>query len=376
MAGCAGEKQSADDVITVDVTATYSKKELILQDFMDVEYIPLETTDEFLTQGFVQAIGKDIIITKNYANDGDIFLFDRNGKALRKINRKGQGGEEYTYIFGITLDENNSEIFVNSRTERKILVYDLGGNFKRSFKHKEGFAYNYMYNFDQENLICYDGFFSNDGKSNKQPFMIISKQDGNISKEIEIPYKEKILTALIRKDEINGMVWASTPSTDYPIIPYFDSWILVEPSSDTIYRYLPDHTMNPFIVRTPSVQSMNPKVFLLLSILSDRYYFMEAVTKEWDFEIQDGYPRSNLIYDKQKNILSQYIVYNSDYSDKKEVFMNSKPVNNEIVTWQSLQAYQLVEAYKKGKLKGQLKEISMKLDEDSNPVIILIKHKK
>ena len=43
--GCGGNKQSEDDLITVDVTAQYPKKELILQDFMDVEYIPLETTD-------------------------------------------------------------------------------------------------------------------------------------------------------------------------------------------------------------------------------------------------------------------------------------------------------------------------------------------
>ena len=35
------------------VTKSYPEKELIIQDFMDVEYIALETTDEFLTQGVV-----------------------------------------------------------------------------------------------------------------------------------------------------------------------------------------------------------------------------------------------------------------------------------------------------------------------------------
>jgi len=38
MAGCRGEnKQSSNDYITVDVTRSYPKKELILQDFMDVD---------------------------------------------------------------------------------------------------------------------------------------------------------------------------------------------------------------------------------------------------------------------------------------------------------------------------------------------------
>lgn len=41
--GCESGKQPANDFLTVDITANYPKKELILQDFLDVEYIPLET---------------------------------------------------------------------------------------------------------------------------------------------------------------------------------------------------------------------------------------------------------------------------------------------------------------------------------------------
>ena len=77
LAGCGKDKQSTNELITVDVTASYPKKELILQDFMDVEYIPLETTDEFICQGFIQAIGKDMIIAKNRSNDGNIYIYNR-----------------------------------------------------------------------------------------------------------------------------------------------------------------------------------------------------------------------------------------------------------------------------------------------------------
>ena len=85
MTGCGDSKQSAEDLITVDVTASYPKKELILQDFMDVEYIALETNDEFVNQGYVQAIGKKYILVKNRSADGNIFVYDRSGKALRKM---------------------------------------------------------------------------------------------------------------------------------------------------------------------------------------------------------------------------------------------------------------------------------------------------
>lgn len=51
----------------------------------DVEYIPLETTDEFVTLGWLQAIGKDVMIVRNmFAADGNIFIYDRKGKAVRK----------------------------------------------------------------------------------------------------------------------------------------------------------------------------------------------------------------------------------------------------------------------------------------------------
>jgi len=198
MAGCGGCKQSgtqSDNVIIVDVTASYPKKELILQDFMDVEYIPLETTDKFVCQGFVQAVGKNIVVVRNRNDDGDIFIFDRKGKALKKINRKGQGGEEYTHILGITLDEDNGEMFVNNINGKKILVYDMDGNFKRSLQHKEGTMYDEMYNFDRENLICHDGLNDNSTSISLinvgQSFIIISKQDGSLTKEIQIPFEEK-----------------------------------------------------------------------------------------------------------------------------------------------------------------------------------------
>ena len=80
-AGCKRQNQTADELITVDVTKnSFPKKELVLQDFMDVEYIPLETNDEFVNQGFVQAVGKEFILVKNYKDDGDIFVYDRTGK--------------------------------------------------------------------------------------------------------------------------------------------------------------------------------------------------------------------------------------------------------------------------------------------------------
>jgi hypothetical protein len=371
-AGCGGgNKQSADALITVDVTKRYPKKELILQDIFDVEYIALETTDEFLTQGWVKAIGKDIILVRNRNRDGDIFVFDRNGKAIRKINRQGQIAEEYTVIQRIVLDEDQGEIFVNDQSSGKIVVYDFAGNFKRRLQQNDNVNFFHVYSFDSENLICNHPYVRN-----KPPFAIISKQDGSATNEIQIPFEEKKSIMVTSRDEANNVTYGINIPTYYPIVPHFDNWVLVEPSSDTIYSYSSNHTMQPFIIRTPSVQSMDPEVFLFLSILTDRYYFMETRKKEYDFGTDIGFPSTGLIYDKQAKAIFEYTVHNDDYVAKTSVNLNSTPVNDEIATWQLLEAHRLVEAYEKGQLKGKLKEIAATLDEGDNPVIMIVKHRK
>ncbi|MDL2265329.1 6-bladed beta-propeller [Parabacteroides sp. OttesenSCG-928-G21] len=374
LAGCGENQQSTDDFITVDVTKSYPKKELILQDFMDVEYIPLETNDEFINRGFVQAIGKEIILVRNRNDDGDIFVYDRTGKALRKINRKGQGGEEYASIYNITLDEDKGEMFVSDIYSKKIIVYDLYGNFKRSFKHKEGSGsqfYTDIFNYDQDNLICYDSY-------NKEiAFILISKQDGSITREIETPFNEKLFLRQQLTDEAAGMVYTYTPGPYRTISPYDGSWFLTELSSDTVYTLSPDNSLQPFLVRTPSIHSMDPGVFLVVRLFSDRYYFMETIKNAFDWETRTGFAKDFFIYDKQENSFSGYILYNGDYSTKKELDLSLlKPVNHEIESWQFIDAYQLVEDYENGYLKGELKEIASTLDEEDNPVIMLVKHKK
>ncbi len=372
LVGC-GQKQSiSDDIIVVDITkAPASKKELILQDFMDVEYVTLETKDDFLNRGVVHDIGKKTILVTNQ-DDGDIFVYDRTGNALRKINRRGQGGEEYISCFNITLDEENEEIFINDISLQKIHVYDLYGNFKRSFQHKKGngtLFYNDIFNYDKNNLICYDQY------NEKIPFVLISKKDGSITKEIKIPFKKKILLLQQTRDEEH--IYIKTPGPYRRIITFKGNWILSETSSDTVYTLSPDYSLYPLLVRTPSIQTMNPEVFLILRFFSDRYYFMETIKNVFDFSTGKGFSRTFFMYDRQEKAFFNYTVYNGDYTIKKEIYMNwLRPVNHEIESWQALDANQLIESYNNGELKEKLKKIAATLNEDSNPVIMLIKHKK
>lgn len=370
LAGCEGNQPSTDDLITVDVSKSYPKKELILQDFMDVEYIPLETTDEFLTQGLVKDVGKKYLLVTNRTNDGDIFLFDRKtGKGVRKINRQGQGGEEYPRIHEIILDESNDEIFVKT-AGNKILVYDLYGKFKRCLN--TGREVSSVFDYDKDNLICYDmSDYHNKGEDRSKSYhLIISKSDGSIAREIFIPFKT-INTPIVADGERFIANYAS------PIRLSNGKCILMDTSADTLYNYAPDGTLSPFLVRTPSVHDMEPAVFLYMGIYTDRYYFMETVKNVFNFEKGNGFYSDILMYDKEEKALFKVTVYNNDYTEKRPVAITAKSINREVENVTTLNASPLVGIYSKGHLKeGKLKEIASKLDEEDNPVIMLVKQKR
>jgi hypothetical protein len=267
------------------------------------------------------------------------------------------------------LDEENGELFVNDSMKKKIIVYDLSGKYKRSFSHKKDAGsvhYADIFNYDRNNLICYDIF------NQDIAFVLVSKQDGSIAKEIKIPFKEK--KSLVKFSGSHAVMGGPVNS----IIPFRGNWILSEISSDTLYTFLPDYSLRPFLVKTPSVQSMNPEVMLQLRLISDSYIFMETIENVYDFNTESGFPKRYFMYDRQGETFGGYTVYNGEYSTKKEIYMSAfhRLVNHEIESWLRLESHELVESYKKGELKGKLKEVAATLDEESNPVIMLVKHKK
>ncbi|MDD2952182.1 MAG: 6-bladed beta-propeller [Parabacteroides sp.] len=380
--GCAGK--SSKEYITIDVSKSYPEKELILQDLFDIEYIQLETSDTFLTTGHILAVSDEFFVLKdvNRLRNGNIFLFDRNGLGISKFNHLGQGPEEYTNILDLVLDTEDDNMYINNHYSARVVVYDRFGNFKRSFKQKDGYFYNQMGNFNKDYLICHDGRLEYDKPNTPRNFfMLVSKIDGEI-REIPIYYKAKKSRIAIKRDVKNKIV-GDRSIYNKELIPFGDSWILSEMSSDTIFVYSQDFVKTPLIVRTPSVQEMDPEVFLYLGVITDQYYFMQSVKKLYDFERDNGFPTTNLVYDRYSGSVFEYTLYNSDFVDKSpmnlvyELPIPPVIINRDKIAFMTrLEAPGLVEAYEDGKLRGPLKEIAATLKEEDNPVIMIARYKK
>lgn len=102
---------------------------------------------------------------------------------------------------------------------------------------------------------------------------------------------------------------------------------------------------------------------------------MQIVKKECDLEKNQEMPTVDLVYDKYDKKIYQPTVYNGDYEKRKEN-MSVCALGKDIAFTTRLEAFDLIEANEQGKLKGRLKEIAAKLNEEDNPVIMLVKYKK
>jgi hypothetical protein len=287
--GCTETKQSTDNINVIDITQIHPENFYNAgEEVISVEFIPLETKNEFLCAGKVVAFTDEVIVYHNIRVGGDILIFDRKGKALNKINKQGHGGEEYASNNGIVYDGANKELFVNSLLSGKIVVYDLEGNFKRSFRQHT--IYWEIENYDKETLICYVR-----EENIEHPVFLISKQTGEKVRNIVIPYKKRIFPDL-RWIEGNKMKMAGIHQKN--LIKSGGKFIIFEPSSDTIYTLNPkESVLHPFLYRTPPIQTMNVPVFLWPTMKVSSFLFITCVKKEYDFEKDQGFPEESWIYD-------------------------------------------------------------------------------
>jgi hypothetical protein len=139
LASCS-EKKSDKDIRVIDIAGSLGKGRIIpLSEIAgEVTYIPLETTDSSLV-GRISSIFYENNQIYIVHSSGTISIFDENGKFIRKINRKGNGPQEYvnTPPLGmLEIDKNNGNLIVRS-IDTKIYEYTKTGAFVRRVQPPE-----------------------------------------------------------------------------------------------------------------------------------------------------------------------------------------------------------------------------------------------
>ena len=373
-----------NSIITIDITKEYATKELCLQDIAEVEYIPLETNDSILLDGWVTSISDNMIVFKNN-KEGAAYLFNKEGSFQHKFCRQGESGTEYKLLSNIIVD---SLIYVQDLLTGKIYIYNLEGEYKNSYsiaimdgkKRSTKEHYQYMTNFDKSNLLLYKirvgSWNEKEQKAAYVPYALFSKETGEIT-PLNLEF-DRVISSRIRKDL--GAKGTFTVAAGYnPIIYNEEEIYITEFSSDTTYCLKPDGSQSPLFVRTPLIKDAPKAIGTYLEGKSNRYWFISTAELEFDDDMEKlskgivDIPFHSYMYDAKTSEVSVPKIVNRDFNNNGVSFnFNNAPKN---CAYRRYSAYRLVEAYQNNELSGELKKVASKLKEDDNDVIMFIKFK-
>ena len=382
-----GPKQSLrqnDSILIIDIDKRdYPIEDVDINAIADVEYIPLETTDEsIIPNGNAGFYVTDSLIITSSIHSGEVFFFDRKGSFLYKVCRLGNSGKEYSRLSELIVDFVSKELLVYSAGERKIQIYDFDGDYQRTLRlPTDDFVVNELYNYDDDYLIgCnYKYSYLEKKHADNHPYYLISKKNGNL---INLPlFIEDRIDFCVNREVVTFSGGAYSNNTYFKIDQLNNNgtdMIIGDFALDTIYCYR-DYKLTPIALKIPPVKSKNPRRIVAVEFVSDYFirfriidmvYIPDAPQKPFD-------ESPELVWDKRGKRFRHWKVYDYNYSTKiKPDFPRARwsdlPRNYGV---SSYRAEKLIEQYEKGELKGKLKEVASKLKEDDNRVVILCKYK-
>jgi hypothetical protein len=348
---------------TVDVRETHPSQEYVLQDVATIDYLALETTDDFLVnRGLIYADEKEIVMLERNV----FYFFDRKtGKAKSRVYRQGNGGEEYAYASAPVYDGHELFVLATKADGKQILVYTPQGEFVRRLPVPK--TVTEIVNYDVQSLVAYI-----DDKNVLQPYVWCSKADGKILDSLPLCVPQRMAAAFV-DEGISVHFYLDLA------LPYAQGVMLAEIATDTLYAYTAKGGMKPLLVRTPSIQGMSLPIFLHSARDASRFLFFSTAVLEGR-----GDPRTMLVrtpeyvLDRHTQSIVTPVFLHNDYAPAKEIRFQgpgSRAVYGKDDLVQVLPADALYTAHEDGLLQGQLKEMASGLKEDDNPILMFVKFK-
>ena len=362
--GCTPRNQHNDsDLIHINVGRSFPVKEINLADIARIEFVQLETHDDFLFRGNPHLITENKIIFGDW--EGDILVFSRDGTPYSRFNRRGGGPEEFDQMRTVMFNEESNEIFVVA--VNRIMVYSLNGEFRRAIPLLEGASLfdAVIVSFNAELFLIYDG---NDVYP--APFSLISKYDGSVVETIDVPIGEPLEDRISMTQGERNLIFVPWRSR---IILHNDGFLLNNYSTDTLFLLSPNKELTPFLVRTPELHA-NPAITIDGFIEAGDYQIIHTTR----YQIQDmRIPEFYLMRNRTTgSVYTQRFIF--DEFRGKEVtlsFHTIRPTQNSRIGLVSLDLTELQDANDEGRLSGRLQEIVESSYEFGNNVFMLLHFK-
>ncbi|MDD4646233.1 MAG: 6-bladed beta-propeller, partial [Bacteroidales bacterium] len=135
MVSCSpSNKNQPNGLIRIDVLDAFrQQKSMKLSDVVkDVELVPFEISKEAYFSGFNSyAVGKKFILIADGGRNR-VVLFNRSGKFIREIGRKGKGPGEFNDPRSVAMDPQEEYVFMADWTIGRLLKYTIDGKLVKS----------------------------------------------------------------------------------------------------------------------------------------------------------------------------------------------------------------------------------------------------
>lgn len=333
--------------IIINKEKKYENKGFIdLRKLGNVEYIKLETNNDCLLPGKMRFQGASIDEDNIFISiDNErIFRFSKKGKFINSIGRKGQGPEEFLSLSDFKINETTKNIFILDHVGRRILSFDYNGTFQKAISIEK-----YCSNFDiveNDIILCFNNI------DNNRPIIFsISNTSGKIISEI-VPVKKEttgpkalIMGYYLGNKIYNNKYIYNTFITD-TVFCIDKKTLKVEPR----YIQIPPNT---------GIGEGNSIPFLIFE-----------TNKYANIYIYSGIPKikETHIIDKKTNQI--YTGFFADFERGTAAMPINTNKDNVLVDL--YEASGLKRLLSNGHLNGSLKEIAESLDDEDNPVLVII----
>ncbi len=389
--GCSAQKSenmTEDGLMLIDVAKEdYIQKRVNLADIADVEYVKLETADSSLIgNNFNVAYDGNNIVVADISSK-KFLIFDKTGKFINSVNRKGRGSEEYQNISRSYVDFNSKTIYVyEPAPESVIKAYDFEGNFKNKYELPIKLT-------SSSNLAVIENKFvtrTDVGVStfgtpptgltgsmpkevvDPQPFKLISIDDAKTITPLNINVdKNEPNTAIVMSESSIAVV----KFKPYDMFKTGDEVIISDFAKDTIYSYSKGG-LKPIAIRNNVYLSENIVRMSSVAALSDNYMFLVKEDKNLNMTVDDKGDSNDKIFmfDRESGEISLVNIFLSASSEAEINLYNWQknilPKNMVVVP---MDALSVIVASEEGTIDSKLGEVAQDLTEEDNPVLAFVK---
>ena len=380
--GCSTQPKAPTDSTfpVLDLSKDYPEKKVDIHELGEVEYIPLETTDESVMRvGLYHYISNDYIIVQDL---GVMQIFDRKGKHITRFDHTGPGPKEYHYIHGCKADFRAKELYIYD--PKKIQVYSFSGEWIRTVGNiPEGIRPEFTFDYNEKYLITHNVFhdYWNFEKLpvDLTPYYLIDKQTGEF---IPLPLTVKNRISRIVHKEIKDISEnVAQPIVEKilinPMLANGSDILIADFGLDTLYSYKNDR-LTPIAVQYPSAHSTNPPVVIAPFFYTDQFLIFKPVEIRYDskYALQPLDDAPLMMWNRKTNEIYRIQLYDSNRPNRTlKNTMEGMQLENPNQIFIAHYADKLCTDNEEGKLKGELKEVASRLTEEDCHVVVICKLK-